>query len=489
MIKLIFTLTLLSAFSLQAETFYICHINDFHGYLYKDEGCQIARIETLYKSISLRHNPCLLFDTGDFLSGSVYANFFQGESVARIYASMPFTFLTFGNHEFDYPSPGLQELNAKYSLPFLSSNVVSRGGVSFTRSIVMTIGTKKIGIMALTTESTASISNLKAVCDFQFLATLKETSTILKEFKKKKADFIIVISHLGFDKDQELAMRFPQLDLIIGGHSHTVLEKPFRIGKTAIVQAGAQGRYFGFLRIRIEDCKSINGGLIEVKPYLTEDPFIKSIAEEYRARLKESLGQPIAALDEPLPIKGNGSGEAKIGNLLSDALRKETGADIALINAGGVRKGLPQGKITGEDLYNTLPFNNNVVFYLLDKKAILEMIRQGLSGATEDSLQSRFDVISGISYRAVLKNGEITDLEIMKDGKTLNDKQQYLVAVPDYLAGGGDGFTVFKNRKQLENPLAGTGIRELILSYFKKNPHPTPALENRFEIRFEPLQP
>ncbi|MDD2717653.1 MAG: bifunctional UDP-sugar hydrolase/5'-nucleotidase [Candidatus Wallbacteria bacterium] len=485
--KFISILLLFLSLTLHAETFYICHLNDFHGYLYQGDNCQIAKIETLFKGISLRHCPCLFFDSGDFLSGSVYANYFQGESVARIFEMMPFTFHTFGNHEFDYPSPRLKELSEKYHLPFLSTNVVPKVDFPIVSSTIMTIGYKKIGILGLTTEDAASLSNPKATCDFSFLKVTAETAKILKEFKKKGTDFIIAVSHLGFVEDKKLAGKFPQIDLILGGHSHDVIEKPYRTGNTTIVQAGTQGQYIGFLKISIEAKKTVTGGLIEVKPYLMDDPFIKPIAEEYRAKLKAALGQPIATLLEPLPVDpGVNRGETKIGNLLTDAIRLETGADIAMLNAGGIRKSLPQGTITGEDLYNTLPFNNSVVFYRLDKKEITEMIKHGLNAAVDESIHGRFAVVSGISYRASLKNSS-EGLIIERDGKPLEEGRTYLVAVPDFIADGGDGYTVFKGKKQVDNQFNGIEIRELVRSYLVKNPNPKPVLEGRIDVKTDPL--
>ncbi|MDD5092055.1 MAG: 5'-nucleotidase C-terminal domain-containing protein [Candidatus Wallbacteria bacterium] len=450
---------------LNAETFYIAHTNDFHSFLFRDGICPPARVAQLVKTLN-RHGQCFYFDAGDFLSGSFYGNYFKGRSIAKVYSYMPLTFATFGNHEFDYADPGISELFQKFHLPAVSTNVDTSEDFPYCRFGVFTIGTKKMGVLGLTTPDTAFLANPEALKNFRFRDPTHSARDIIKVLKMKGCDFIVCLSHLGYEDDLRLAGDCPDLDLIIGGHTHTVLERPVRVGTTTIVQAGCHGHYLGVLRVELDETVTVSGGLMPLDRRTGEDPLIRELCDSIDDEAGAALGETICRLERPLTGENVRMGETLIGNLITDALRISAGAEIALINAGGIRTGLPSGDVTGKDLYNCLPFNNKAVFLKLSVSQLTDAIRHGVSAFTGSDSGGRFPLVSGMSYSARVDLGKVTEIKLYKDGKPLPDKE-YLVVIPDFLAGGGDGYSMFRDMKTVYAQASDREIRELVLEYLQ----------------------
>jgi len=481
-------ITLLLSLNLFAAPLYIVHTNDFHGHYFNKGKCIIAQIAHTENLIKDKYKSVIVLDAGDIISGSIYVNMDKGESEAKIYSMLPIDYITLGNHEFDYDPPRLPTLFKKYGLPVIDSNVEVKNGKNFFIPWkIMNIDGKKIGIFGITTPETAILSNPSCVKNYIFNDIVTTSKKMVAVLKKNNADLIIALSHCGYYSDVELAKKVKGIDIIIGGHSHTVLNHPVKVGHTTIAQAGAYGAYLGFLKVEFLDRPFISGGLIAIKSYLSEDENIKKIALDSSVEVRKMMKRKICSIDEDLQAEAIRKGESKLGNFIADNIRHASSADIVFLNAGGIRYSLNKGTVTGEDIYNCLPFGNKASFIKADYKLLSSMIKHGLSGIYNLDSAGRFPVISGLRVEAEISNKNIKDIQLFIGNKPIDKKKKYLVLIPDYLKKGGDGYSVLKNVKEIYNQDSGVDIREILIKGLKDANSIAPIRDARIDVKTSTL--
>jgi 2',3'-cyclic-nucleotide 2'-phosphodiesterase (5'-nucleotidase family) len=295
--------------------------------------------------------------------------------------------------------------------------------------------------------------------------------------KGEGAHVVMVLSHLGIEADKELARLVSGIHVIVGGHSHTAMETPVTVGNTTIVQAGCYGLYLGVLELEIEtgtnpvSYRIIRGKLEKVvagpdRPY---DETVARIVNSYHDRIKNDFAGVVGATAVDLTRKDQS--ESNIGNLVCDMMRETTGADIALLNSRSIRTDIPGGKITLEQVYALLPFDNVLVTMDLTGRQLMEILEHS---ATQP--YSRLQV-SGIRITQDLSNaGGRLVREVRVGMRPLDLNKTYRIATNDFLAAGGDRFATFMKG---QNVLFGTDLREAFLSYLKKHSPVQPRTEER----------
>ena len=278
----------------------------------------------------------------------------------------------------------------------------------------------------------------------------------LHSILKKDADIFVALSHLGVDADKKFAKDNPFLDVIIGGHSHTVLTEPIvekkKDGTPAgaiIVQTGSRGLYLGRLDLVVEGrrdpktkkedhwVKSYKHQLIPITSDLPEDPQMVELLEGYKKQLKtKPLEEVLATVSGDLTRSDQG--DSLLGSIATDALAKAAGAEIALLNSGSFRSQFRSGPLTREILYEIYPFDDEVI--VLDVPG--SYLRKAIEASESKRGQGGFLQVSGL--RIEKADGQ---LRILFGNELLNDRRKYLVAVNDFLAQGGDGYNVFRRIK------------------------------------------
>lgn len=473
-----YILLLLFSLNLFSETFYIAYINDIHGHLYYKKRCQISKLAWMLKTLRRHYQPIFLFDAGDIISGSIYANFSKGEDFLRVYSKLSPSFTTLGNHEFDYAPNHLINLYKKHKIPVVCSNIISKNEFPMMKYSILKIGKYKIGIFGLITPDTVFLSNPKTVANYKFMDIFKTTRDILAIFKKKGVNFIIALTHIGYKQDYALALEFPKIDLIIGGHSHTLLSNPIRINNTAIVQAESYGRYLGFLKINIDDDKKlISGGLIALNNKIPDDPEFLSMAKDIKNKIELTYKEPICELKYSLSSSAVRRHETRIANMICDALRKKTNVDIVILNAGSIRAPLKKGTLTYKDIFSTFPFDNEAVILRVNKKQLIDILNHGFTALIDSSKTGRFPIISGFKVKAYINVNKEIHLDI-----DIPQKETYLLLTSSYLLGGGDGYTMLKNYNMEYTPFSGYNIRELLVEQLKKEKILTPKIDGRIYV-------
>jgi 2',3'-cyclic-nucleotide 2'-phosphodiesterase (5'-nucleotidase family) len=468
----------------------ILHVNDTHGRILpyiegtSGEGQMVGGAAYLAHMIEVERsrNPdgILLLSAGDMFQGTPVSNLFKGRSVIDVMNYLKFDAMAIGNHEFDWGMDALRDLVTSSRFPYLSANIRDARGRYLPEVkpyIIVERKKIKIAIIGMTTPEVPRITapgHLKQI-------TIDRPEDILPQIIEKAKDegavIIIVLSHLGLEADRDLAKRTSGIHIIVGGHSHTALDNPVMVGNTIIVQAGAYGLYLGVLRLTIDPD---TGKIIrhteekELEKVIAgrdrpHDEELARIIQVYYGRIEKEYTKVVG--ETSVPLVSYHQSESNTGNFICDTMRKKTGTDMAFINSGAIRNNIPKGKITMEQVFTLLPFDNNLVTMELTGKQIFEILEQN-ARLEHDILQ-----VSGIKIRYDLSEPEgsrVRDVHIGR--RSLDPEKTYTVTTIDYLAVGGDAFSPFKEGKHI---MYGTALRDVLVSYLEKHSPISPRIEGR----------
>jgi 5'-nucleotidase / UDP-sugar diphosphatase len=426
----------------------ILYVNDFHGFAepYKAAANEppLGGIAYLAGAVDrARGNPpSLLLAAGDMIQGNAWANLFHGKASIEVMNAMKFDAMVVGNHEFDFGPKVLKERLAQARFPMLGANV--RGFAALKPYVIKNLKGVRIAIIGVVTQDTPVATHPRNVAGLTFSTPESAVKKYLAQLKGR-ADIFIVLSHCGFQADRELAAKVPGINVIVGGHSHTKLLQPEVVGQTIIVQAWEHAKALGVLNLRIDDKKIVgfDGVLQEISP-ATGAPNcqVQDIVARYERQVDALLQLAIGATEVDLDGTNVRTGETNLGDFVAEVMRQTAGAEIALINGGTIRTGIPQGKITVKDIYAVLPFDNYLVAISLTGAQLKQALEHGVSRLEGPS--GSFPQVSGLTFtysRSAPAGSRVKD--VMVGGRPLDPQREYVVATNDYLVAGGDGYTVF----------------------------------------------
>ncbi|HOG82651.1 MAG TPA: 5'-nucleotidase C-terminal domain-containing protein [Smithellaceae bacterium] len=497
-ILLLASATILMACAAQHEI-RILHVNDFHGFAtaYKPYGSEEEQGGLAYLAQRVQElrseKPTLLVAAGDMIQGNNWANLFQGKSSIEAMNSMKFDAVVVGNHEFDFGQAILKERIQEANFPFLGANVA---GLSQLKSyVVKNLDGLSIAVIGVVTGDTPTTTHPKNVSGLQFSSPVDTVEKYVRELRAKN-DIIVVLSHIGFSADMELAKKVEGIDVIVGGHSHTKVAKPAVVGKTHILQAFEHGKVLGVLDLTVKNGTIIqaHSRLEPISPGGKENREVGSIVAKYQKQVDSfmdvTVGESLVDLDG-VNVRRQ---ETNLGNLITDIIRKAAGADAAIINGGTIRTSIKKGKIKVSDVYAVVPFDNYIVAIKLTGKQIRETLEHGVSAI--EAGEGRFPQISGIAFtfnRHAQAGSRVK--EVFIGGRPIVADKEYTVATNDFLAAGGDGYKAFGNAvksskdyaviggamkgDKLVYSNAGKWLRDVVIEFIKSRKEIYPRVEGR----------
>jgi len=486
-------LLLLLSFEARAfgEKLIILHTNDTHSHLVPFDlpefGKQIggiARIDAYIRKTRAENPNVLVLDAGDILQGTAFYSFFKGEAEIKAFSLCGYDTACLGNHELDDGLGNLLNKLAMGNFPMLCANVVyydSKKPV-FPAYKIFQCGTIKVGVIGLIDHSAWDVVTLKWKANLTMTDSEECLKKIIAEINEK-TDLIIVLSHCGFQRDVELAERVDGIDVIIGGHTNTFVEKPkvvkkhpklvkkggaAGLGGTLVLQAFKWGVFIGRLELEFDSEKklvSYEGRLdpIDGTIPIAHDSQVNRLVSAFEERIKTATSQVIGNCPKKLDFSENlkHKQDLPLGTLVGEALREFTGADFAILNAGSIRDSLSSGPVTMGMIFTIFPFDNSVVSVKMKGKDIQEAL---------DFIAENFGKITGYQYGGAsftldLQRKKATDVYIA--GAPLDPERIYTVATISYLTEGNqNGNILFK--KAWGKSDTGFFVRDVILEYIKK---------------------
>lgn len=488
-------------------TFRVYHINDFHGFANPTQppgtkGRQggAAWLATRLKELRAEQ-PGIFLAAGDMIQGETWTNFSQGYSAIALLNQLQVDAMVTGNHEYDFGQEVLKQRISEARFPVLAANVTGLPGVSPRTSFNLSGG--KVAVIGLVTDDVPQSSHPRNTKGLVFAPPLQAARDQIAA-RDNNTGLVVLLTHIGHEQDLALAadlcMGPDALDvpiLIVGGHSHTVVPKPVRIGNCAVVQAGDHGRFLGVVDMTVDQGKllAVTGRLEEVVPVPRDaDPATAAVVERYNAQVDIVLNQKAGATDVDLIQEGARQQETNLGNLVADIVRNTTGAQAALVNGGSLRTGIAKGEISIRQIHAALPFNNYLVAIKMNGQLLLQTLEHGVSGVERG--EGRFPQVSGMAFtfdRRKPVGRRIVSATL--GGQPIDPKQEYTVATLDFIAAGGDGYTAFGQAVKSAGDYAETGgamrssrlvyndpggfLRDVVLDALATGSPAAPAVEGR----------
>ncbi|HOK41056.1 MAG TPA: bifunctional UDP-sugar hydrolase/5'-nucleotidase [bacterium] len=473
----------------------ILHTNDIHGNIgiskaeyvnpdFPPTTGNLASIKTIIKNFNkyINADEYILVDAGDFFQGTTIGNLSRGEAVIEVFNMVGYDLIVPGNHDFDFGFENLKELINKSKVPFICCNVVDENNnLIFKPYLIKEKKGIKIGIIGVLTEEMPRLSIGKNISGLKFLNVITETKKYVELLREKeKCDVIIVVSHLGFEEDKELAKKVSGIDIIIGGHSHTGVSEIYEDAEnhTLVTQAYSKGGTLGCLILKIsEETKKINGYKNELITlfedlYPAEEEIIGKI-KEWEEKVEKGFDDIIGTAKNNL-IKSEP--ESNLGNLICDAIRTRYNADVAFQNMGGIRSDIKKGKIKVRDIFNVLPFDNYIVLIKMSGAELLEALEISVEGS-HGILQ-----VSGIEMVYNPKLPKYKRIKSAKvNGKEIDKNKEYLIVTNSYITESeGTSYSVFKQAKYIENTY--DVLRDVVIEYIKAKKEIEVEIEGRIKI-------
>ena len=427
---------------------------------------------------------------GDMISPSVLSGIDKGAHMIDLANAVGFDVAVLGNHEFDFGPEVLQARLAESETVWLAGNVSVAGG-DFPGSRGTTVIERdgyRIGFLGLVTEETPVISSPGP--DVAFAPVVDTGAALAKALKTDGADIVIALTHQGLGTDLELLRSARGIDVVLGGHDHLLLAN--FDGRQAVMKAGSQGRHVGVLTLTIDRVEGRGGAprvvwtpdfRLRSTAGIEGDAALAAKVQAYQASLDETLDVVIGETATELDTRGflSGAGETAFGNLLADAMRQATGADIALSNGGGIRGDTvypPGTRLTRKMVLTELPFGNKTVVLRLTGAQVRAALENGVSRAQHPS--GRFPQVSGLAFAfdARLPPGaRVTRVTVA--GAPLEDAATYTLATNDFLARGGDDYRVFKAGEMLIDSASGALMAGQLIDHIIAAGTVAPVIEGR----------
>lgn len=451
----------------------ILHTNDTHDHLEPFDTKNgkgvggVARRKTLFDQVRAKEKNVLVLDGGDVFQGTPLFTFFGGEADYKAIAMLNYDGLTVGNHDMDNGLAALQKQAQLLPHPLLSVNLVKDDGtLVFPAMRVVNVGGLKVALVGFMSDDAFQAIAAERRKGLRLVDPVVALNKVVPELRRT-CDLVIGLSHSGHEEELKIAAQVPGLDVIIGGHSHTKVDHPVPVknldGRTTlVVQAFQWGEYVGRMDLTVDHhrIEQWTGELLPVDAKYAPDPKVAAMVDVYQAQIAKAMDQVVGHTAVEFPNNDKARGDAPIGNLISDAIREETGTDVAFMNSGGIRAPFPKGDVTRGMVYSTLPFENRLVTFKADggqMNAILNYVASKIGH--QGSLQ-----VSGLSM--TVDNGKPANVLI--GGQPFDVNRTYTISTIDYIANGNDGADVFKLIHEMHP--TGKLVRDAMFDYFAKHP-------------------
>ena len=470
----------------------------------------MARLKTMIDgrrtALASDNANVLVLDAGDQFQGSLFYTTYKGEAAAEFLNVIKPDAMAVGNHEFDDGAEALAKFIDKVEFPVISANTSTYFEPLLKNKlpgyVIIEKGGEKIGIVSVVAADTAQTSSPGE--NVAFASEISVLKSVIPEVESQGVNKIIALTHVGLEMDKQIAAAVSGIDVIVGGHSHTLLANnqegaagPYPVWvdnpdgiKVPIVQAGSYSKFLGEISVNFNDDGVVTAAFGEphlldatVMPDAAVAARIAELAAPIEELKKKPVGETSAAIDGD-----RGScrlGECSMGNLVADAMLdrvKGQGVTIAIQNGGGLRASIDAGQITMGEVLEVLPFQNALSTFELKGSDVVAALENGVSQVEE--IKGQFPQVAGLRFAwdetvEPLK-GRVRQVQVMQDDAwtDIDPQATYKVVSNDFMRAGGDGYAVFKDNGMNAYDF-GPGLEEVVADYISTNSPYKPYTDGR----------
>jgi len=452
------------------------HTNDQHGHFYgKLENGQRAKngyaLENLVahaeaiRSEAGKDAEVILTFGGDLNTGTPESALFRAQPDMELLRLAGLKVAVVGNHEFDNAPEVFEKQIARSGFSWISANVERQNGGQVTRPhLVIPAGKLRIGFLGLTTEQTAKVGNPQNIKPYRFTDAIAAARRSVDKLRGE-TDFIVALTHLGlypqnqapfgYADDRAVAEKVADVDLILGGHSHNLIDAQV-INGVRVFQAKCFSAYL--VRVDYEIAPRATDGKAQARFISSQVIDLRTaprdlkaheqkkraearlVIDAYLAKSAEKFGEVIAESEDDFHYEREHVLKSPITALVAQSQLAESRADIAVLIAGGIRGGFKKGKITLRDVLTVFPFDNTVGIVEMSGRELTELLEGRILRSSD---RGGYPVVAGLDVEIL---PETKSLRLIFQGKPLEAKRVYRIAINSYMASGGSGYPDYISR-------------------------------------------
>ena len=469
----------------------IIEVNDFYQMSETDGRGGFARLAAVVKAERAAGKHVLVMHAGDTFSPSLMSGFDQGEHMVALFNALGLDVFIPGNHEFDFGKEVYAKRIGEAKFAVLAANLRDAGGkvlAGHKDHLIVDVEGIKVGIVGAALDETPETSSPG---DLKFAPAFETIEAEVQAMKGEGADFTVAVAHSNIANDWKM-FRAHLADAFILGHTHDLRVE--YDSKSAMMESGENNLQVAIMDVMLD--KTVKDGKTRLSwrpnfrildtAAVTPDPEMAALVRPYEAELSKELDVSLATLDVPLDTHEavSRASETAFGDFVADALRAATGADVAIINGGGLRgdRDYAAGAtFTRKDVLTELPFGNKTVVVRISGAGILAALENGFSKLPETA--GRFPQVSGVVVTADAgkpAGARVVNVTIL--GRPLDPAATYTLATNDYMLGGGDGYTALKSAEVVRGPEAGGLMANDVMVWARMQAHITAKVEGRVVI-------
>ena len=474
--QLTLSLLLVSTICASDQVASILYFNDGHViYPIKDHLGQrggVAGLKTVIDDVKKENKNTFVVFGGDLGGGLLFGAVYKGLPMVEAYNKIPIDLANFGQHDFDFGPDHTIKLINKSDFIWISTNLKDEHNKTFgnvKEYFIKEIAGIKVGFLGVT-DSMSTTTPSKKVVQKDIIKSVQET---ISKLEKQNVEYIIAVTQVAPSTDIELLKKFPKIKAIFSEErAEAQTNIVYYANRPILSPCGNVGSVIRLNLEKINNKIETSVSVYSVDETVKPDKNMKVLEDKYKVKLEKELGKKIATLKVPLDAGFDTDAksrfkETNVGDLLADSYRDYYKADIAFMNGGGIRANAGKGVFTLKQALAIIPFSNPVGLYECSGKTIAEALEYGVSKVEKKA--GCFLQVSGISYtyNPEKKTGHRI-VSILIDGKPIVMDKKYTVAMPTFIFKGGDGFTMFKNSKELISADSARKDIEIFSDYCRK---------------------
>ncbi|MFZ5711056.1 MAG: bifunctional metallophosphatase/5'-nucleotidase [Pseudomonadota bacterium] len=464
-------------------------IGDVYSFQEEDGRGGPARINAIARAERAANPNTLYLFTGDMLSPSILSGFDGGQNMIDLTNIVPFDLAVPGNHEFDFGPDNFMAKMRASNYPWAAVNITDAAGQvpeGLGGVTVKDVGGVKVALIPVAQDTTPEVASPG---ELRFLPTVASAIDAARAARRDGADLVVGLVQTDRQNDSEI-VGSGAFDVVLSGDDH--LYATSYDGRTAYVETGIDGRYVAPLDLTVEvgtdkDGRRTVGWTPSFRfidtASVTPDPETQAKVDALKAQLDKELAVEIGTVEGPMDSRRNvvRGEESAVGNLIADAIREATGADVAIMNGGGIRADRtydPGSRLTRGDIFAELPFGNRTVLTELPGRQILLALENGVSQVEKGS--GRFPQVSGMTYifdPTAPAGSRVSGVTV--GGRPLDPDKVYRLATNDYVLGGGDGYSALGGGKVIIDGGNGNLMANDVIAYIARTGKATAKVEGR----------
>ena len=478
----------------------ILHSNDMHGDFYEENVADqlvggVSRLSGYIDKVRQEHENTLYCIAGDMFQGNIIDTEYRGLSTIEIMNALSPDIATLGNHEVDYGVAHLLFLEKCAKFPIINANLYIKSNYArlFKPHAVIEIGGMKVLFIGIITEEVIAQTKKEALIGsfVDIHEAAKEIGKICNAYNATDVDLTVLLTHIGFEEDKQLAQLLDPawgVDIIIGGHTHTVLEKPEIVNDIVIVQAGTGTDLIGRFDLVIDTQENkIENYTWKCVPITDEncpkDEMIETIINDYKKETDKKYDRIVTRLRQKLthPIRNT---QTELGNLFSDILKESLTLDLMLLGSGGLRVKEIGPIITYKDLTECMPYDDPIYLLTVTGAQLKHMLTFMLRDEALSGEHTEFYQLSK-GFKIIYQKDKKEITTFIYNEQSIADEQLFKVGLEKYHYLNFEDFfdiSLEEIKKNKAITVVSTSTRDVIEEYLMNHQHLDKTTNKRVEI-------